>query len=564
MAAGGGLERDMTIAVERPERIVIDPVCGGRYDFDRCRVADLEVRLFRADGSLPEQPLDYGAHWIATPAVRATGGTLTMLSDVGAYDRLRISRRRTAARPLPELLGPTVLDFMGHAELRAKIRGFTSTGADATAITGAIQDAINWRFLNGGGPVLAPGGRYVLNATLTTYDKVPVVGERAGEITTIFQRDSVYGDTLKQTGGWARVENIYFRHGADHVAGAASLNHRLTNGAAHLRLLDCANVKVQDCLFHRMPYGIVLDGCHNVDVERSRFRLTYDPQVVLLQEGIADIWLAHTNRYCQVVNLTRNRFTGCFDVARDITFTDAALNTITVSRIPNIGARHNLLISSCEVLHAHGNYFGRAASSLVRYEMDRPTAERLCMNHDFDGNFFDNAGNATGEDAQIDVYAAVADAYLFNLTIGGGNRFNGQEDTLHGLNVRASIDNKPSVYTLSLGGATFVAHVGAPLRLNGVKGFTVTGPVITGYNRLGFSLPGSDAAFSAGILVGLLAEQGAITSAVIGGNGNIHAASPAHAHYGIFFLNTSASVERTGNRIAVSTQADNHAWLRNG
>ena len=410
-----------------------------------------------------------------------------------------------------------------------------------TSMTAALNAAAAYVGALGGGEIRLRGVSHLIDGTIQSRPGVKWRGVRGQ---TVFWRATAFGDTLAQTGGFADVRGIYFRHATPYAIGDTALNVRLTDGAAHLRLIDCGDVIVDDCLFWRGTYGIVIDGCHNWHITRCRFRLTWDPATPALQEGIADVDVRHTNRYAQIGHIRHNYFSGCAGPTRAMTWTDATGASITASVVANIGARDLLRIAACEDLSVSDNYFGRGAEVLVHYVVD--DAAMLTMNHRFVSNFFDNCGNGAG--AQIRIESTAAEARLTNLAL-IGNTFNGQFDAVHALEAAFSSAGGPVVYGLTMTGNNCLAHVGAPIVLHGAKGGVVAANTLTGYNGRSVSAVGADALYSAGIVLDNQAYNVNVDGNTIGlGGNNWSSGAVNRCHYGIRHVGGAASITARGNR----------------
>lgn len=410
------------------------------------------------------------------------------------------------------------------------VKDFGAVGNGVADDTSAFQAAINHAAALGGGPVYVPAGTHLLTSTLVLQSDVQLVG--AGGTASKLIRTGSYGDTIYQSTGFAHISGLFFIHGTQYADGDISLNHRLTDGSAHIRLVNTQCAVVEDNIIWRMPYGLVCDGAINTQIDRNWFKGVYDPATTALQEALADVLFTGTTRHGQLAKVRDNYFSGTAGTARNRTFTDGS-NSVVVSLVASIGAQYNIRAGSIEDLDIVGNYLGRASTALIRLSPESSTAVLLNVRvHD---NLLDDAGLASG--AQLFAVSEYSGARVLGLTV-TGNTFNGEESTTQGVTVLANsvTPTEPSVVNMQISSNSFFAHVGTPLVLLGVKAGTVTGNVIQNYNCRQVSLEaGVNLSYKAAVHVGSASRFIEVSGNTIGGGGNAATDAGNYCYAGVVF-----------------------------
>lgn len=507
---------------------------------------------------------------LAAAGLAMTGSSLA-LAQTGAAGEGRIGARAFASRkqaanalargwqPEPGQLvwiGP--LDFLGQpksvaipdlpglvpAPERVRPDHWTENSAPGkTPMAGGINAAIAFLAETGGGEVWLSAAPYRLEASIRGADNVALKGP--GRNLCRFLRAGDFGSSYVQNGGDVQIEGISFEHGiyvAQYGADAEAqrLNARLNDGSAHLDLTSCRSVSVSGCRFWRMPYGVKLDGCHNVTIEASEFAGTWHPAQATLQEGLASIWLGgERTDFNQIVRIRQNRCTGSVGPDAPETYSDGARTlgwggggSRSRRKEQNWGPRNQILVNNCEMLTVTENYLNRASAGLVKIDL---LDSWPCYGLRFLGNEFDAGTGQPDEDsnAHVDIFDRVEDRQIRQISF-AANLFAGTSKTVHGLRIRCRTaePEEPTTYALSITGNQFLGYVGTPLLLEGVKGFQITGNTISGFNWQGFGP--DNPKYVSGIWIGRASASGTITGNTIGGGGTDLADQGALGYFGIY------------------------------
>lgn len=419
-----------------------------------------------------------------------------------------------------------------------------NTRPGKTPMAAAISAAIAYLSGEGGGVLWLSANAYRLETSIIGADNVALKGP--GRNLCRFVRGDDFGSSFVQKDGDVQIEGISFEHGTyvpqfGKDFGDQRLDGRLTDGSAHLDLTSCRSVTVSDCRFWRMPYGVKLDGCHNVLIQTSEFAGTWHPKQATLQEGLASLWLggARTD-YNQIVRIRGNRCTGSVGPDTVVSYS----NGVSArdwgggggrKKEQNWGPRNQILVNNCEMLTVSENYINRASAGLVKVDL---LDSWPCYGLRFIGNEFDAGTGQPDEDSNthVDIFDRVADRQIRQISF-AANLFAGTSKTVHALRVRCRVQapDEPTAFGLSVTGNQFLGYVGTPLLLEGVEGFQITGNTITGFNWQGFGP--ENPRYVSGIWIGRNASRGTINGNTIGGGATDMSAKGALGFYGVYLEN---------------------------
>lgn len=403
-----------------------------------------------------------------------------------------------------------------------------------TSKDGSTDDAVAFNVARavvaamGGGTIEASAGTYFLNSKIVGANNVLWKG--AGANQTVLYRTGSYGNTFEQTGGFTSITGFWFMHSQiPSVFPNTSLNNRLTDNSAHVRLINTQEVNIHKNCFWRMPYGVLNDGAVNTHIDYNWFLGWWDNLNVGAQEGIADVNFIGVTAHGQLAKVTRNYFTGGINGYYDFTWTDGG-NSVTKNIGYNCGRQNAILASSIEDLDVNGNYFGRQSQSLIRL-IHTGAPNDILIDVRIRGNFFDNGGNGY---SHIQTESLSAEKFVLGLSI-VGNTFNGELDTNHALYSVPGPGSSPSAVNLEFTGNSVFATVKAGLNLRGIRGGTITGNVIQGYNCYGVGLPNGSPEFNAGIVVDGNSDNVMVSCNTIGGaSTNFAASAGSFAYRGVY------------------------------
>lgn len=373
----------------------------------------------------------------------------------------------------------------------------------------------------GGGWVEANTGSYFLSSTIVITDGVYFKGQ--GGTRTILSRTGSYGDTFRQTSGFAKIRGFFMMHGNLPSAGAGSMNFVLTDGTAHIRLNNTQDAEIAENIIWRMPYGIINDGGINSRIDNNWITGWWNNENPTMQEGIADLLFIGTTQHGQLAKVRGNYFSGGYNGTRDYAFTDSLGNARTATAIGhNTGRQNCIRMQSIEDVEVTGNYFGRASSTLIRIVSGVAVSD-LMLDVRITANFFDNAGNGA---SHISTETLTAGKFVFGLSV-VGNTFNGEYDTLHSVYCLDG-SGQPTAVDVTVVGNTMFALVGAPVALYGARVGSVAGNGIYAYNCLNFPMAGGLEMIS-GVHVAGSSDNVIVDGNAIGGGGNN--ADPITANY---------------------------------
>ncbi len=149
----------------------------------------------------------------------------------------------------------------------AKDYGLSESNADNY---NAVQSAINYAYMNGGGTVFIPAGQYRLSNEVTVKEGVRVMGAGAGTdpiISTVFITEKNAGDasayfTLEDSTEICGVTFYYYR--------MPDLSAEEAPAGVAVYAANRKNVMIRDVCIVRPAYGISLTECTSVILEKIR------------------------------------------------------------------------------------------------------------------------------------------------------------------------------------------------------------------------------------------------------------------------------------------------------
>lgn len=324
-----------------------------------------------------------------------------------------------------------------------------------------------------GGVAMFESGTYTLSATLHGYSNMLVSG--AGPNSTIFRRQTAYGDTLRfAEAGASIVQGIWFFHGNFPANTSTPLTGVATDGSAHISMVNGQAWTVRDCWLWRMPYGVRVGQGAMFWIRDNIFSGVFDRANVAAQEGIASV-LVGADAYTQIGKIIGNYFAGMGSAPRNITWTATDGAPVTVSLTNNCGPVSAIAIDQCEDLIIQDNYIGGSAYYNINGTLGVGAVglEWRILN-----NMFDSAGP---DSAMINVTINAANVLVNGLTI-QGNQFNGETVGLHAITFSNAVNTSPAVANFVISGNTCQALVGSFAMLNNAAGGVITGNSITSYN----------------------------------------------------------------------------------
>jgi hypothetical protein len=416
-----------------------------------------------------------------------------------------------------------------------------------TNFLASINAAITYVLSLGGGQVWIIGDQRINGAILGS-DKVAL--RSPGPVAGRILRDGNFSSYV-QVGGAVDIEGIGWQHGtytAQLDPGVVpALDYRLTGTAAHFDLTNCTPVRIKLCNIYRMPYGVKLDGCNNLDIDENLFAGTWHPTIENLQESVASIWLGGARtKYNQIFNARRNRMVGSVGPKVDTDYTDGTSVRTRPEKEGNFGPRHHFLVNNIEMLLIEGNYINRSSDRACVVNL---LDEWPCYGLKIIGNTFDaGIGQPTeGMDVQIDFFDRIENRQVREVIV-TGNLMVGYNKCVHAIRLggRQADPSQPVVYGGVISGNIFMGYVGAPILAEAVEGVAITGNVGKGYNWLGFG--DVNKRFVAGIYVGPYAESLAISGNILGGGNTNFGDNSAKGYNCLWFVNPDdATHEVLGN-----------------
>jgi hypothetical protein len=268
----------------------------------------------------------------------------------------------------------------------------TEFGADPTGVadsTAAIQAALTASLA-----VLVPPGTYKLTATLTGRANQIIVGYTPEACQ--FVRTTVYGDTFKfgaagagNGAGAISISGVWFNHIAAYNNGGTFIPGTSTNylnkdpAGAHIRMIQGQNVRIQDCWFSNLGYGINMVDTTVVWIQRNLFTGLWDTLNANLQEATASIFGGPSASICVEFFITDNHFTFVGKSAPS----NVTTGSVTVSKQLNAGPKYGMLIQSCERFSISNNYIGGQSVNSIYLN-----ASATLAHGEIDNNMLDAAG----------------------------------------------------------------------------------------------------------------------------------------------------------------------------
>jgi len=250
---------------------------------------------------------------------------------------------------------------------------FGATGNGTTDDTAAIQAA-----LTASQYVFFPPGTYKVTATLTARSDSYLLGLHP-ELCQL-KRTTVYGDTITvgspgTHAGSMTVEGLWFNHtytfnnGSTYVAGTSTSITNKDPTSVHLAINYGQNVRIRDCWFYGIGYGIEFLDSTVMWIERCLFNGMWDANVSGLQDTTAGIWL-HTSSSatrCGILNITGCHIAGYGAAAATNVTTPEGGGTgsVIVSKTLNAGMKYGVYIQSCERFSINDNYIGGQSSHCI-------------------------------------------------------------------------------------------------------------------------------------------------------------------------------------------------------
>lgn len=251
------------------------------------------------------------------------------------------------------------------------VKDFGAVGDGVTDDTAAIQAA-----LSASTYVLVPPGNYKLSATLTMQNDTVLLGTQP--VQCVFSRSTVYGDTVtvgtaSSHAGAIRIEGIWFNHtyafnnGSTYVAGTSTNITNKDPTAAHVRMTQGQHVRIRNCWFAGVGYGIDFIDTNLMWVENCLFGGMWDANVAGLQDSTASIYCRPSTNIC-----TALRVTGCWvggygaAAATNVTTPPGGgIGSVTVSKTLNAGPRYGIWIKSSESFTIENNYIGGQSGNSI-------------------------------------------------------------------------------------------------------------------------------------------------------------------------------------------------------
>lgn len=358
------------------------------------------------------------------------------------------------------------------------------TATDATTGIQAAMDAAG----QSGVVQFGCAKTYFVSATLR-----PPYGQNlkgCGVNSTVITRTGSYGHTIEfgtdlADAGPVSVRDIWFKHGTIYTTGDTSLNHRLTDGSAHIYIHNSQGAIIENVWAWRMPYQIVIDGGSLPSIRNNHFQGTWDHTNTSLQEGIAQVYFKASGAggNPRLAALLGNKFTGSTSPARTVTYTASDRSQDkTVSE--SIGSKCGVKIEGHDGAVYSNNYYGGMNESALCFNAVT-SAGAMSRGIQAVGNYFDKARNYA-VDFNPETGAVINDATFT------ANTFNGQSGGKGAILSRFMSGGAASVNNLSIVGNNMFAHIAAPVKLDAAINAAASGNIIANFNSLNVSLTDPD------------------------------------------------------------------------
>ena len=404
------------------------------------------------------------------------------------------------------------------------------------------DDVFIQKALNACTNVTFPDGTYKLTATLIGKPNHILTGTTPERCQ--FVRTAAYGHTLDcgTTGGNAgaiQVRGIWFNHvylfnnGATYVPGTSNSITNKDPLSTHLKITNGQNVRISDCWFYGIGYGIEFIDSTILWVERCLFNGMWDTNIVGLQDSTAGIYChasIPTNR-CGLLTVRDNHIGGYGPAAA----TNVTTGNVTISHALNAGMKYGIYITSCERFTIFDNYIGGQSINNILI-----AASAICAHGTIHDNMLDGAGQYC-----IQVYATQATYYMnfleihHNTSVGYGieQGFLWIRDVGSFLaTTYVTIDSNIGQYYLK-----------APIRIERCRGVKLINNQMAAGNS--DNATNDDPYIESGCVVDVNATYIDAANNIWGGGIN-DPAGPCNLKWGIFFYtgtNNTASLERARN-----------------
>lgn len=373
--------------------------------------------------------------------------------------------------------GATIIVNAAGTRLRLRIAGQLSVRQCGAKGDGSFDDTSAIQAtLNASTNIFYPDGNYVVTGPMTGQYGTHMRG--AGMLKVRIQRKGVWdGDTFtfgNATGSIAASEIIIdemlfeqLHPGFNPSLSPTTMTDRLTGTQGHITIYGGYNCQVSNVWFQHGVYGVSLYGCVKTKLFDIHSHGSWDNKNPNICEHRASIRLG-TSSVHQFNTETR--------IERPYLGTGfpSALRTITVGTdisyqaYENIGPKTAILVEACEGLEILNGYVGGCGEDTIQF-----IPANICTMINIDGMFLDECYRSN-----ICFYAGTGPTV--NVTIGPGNRFNGQFHTRNC--IRAEDNTIPTVYGLTITGGMYQNCLESAIVLVNAKAVTMNVPTVNNYN----------------------------------------------------------------------------------
>lgn len=385
-------------------------------------------------------------------------------------------------------------------------------------------------------------GRFRITAPLIGRTNQVIAGVTP-ELSQIIN-DSSSGDTftfgeaggaagaVKVGGLWLKRDYV-FNNGTTYVPGVSNDILNKNPAASHIHTKNGQNVRISDCWFSGMGYGIDFLDTTIMWVERCLFNGMWDTNVAGLQDSTAAIRSRASlpgNR-SGILHVCNNHIGG-YAAGAPVNVTTG---NVTVSHALNAGMKYGVMIESCERFTIKDNYIGGQSVNNVLV-----AANALCAHGTIHDNMLDGAGEYC-----IQVYATQAMYYMNFLSI--------HDNTSVGYGIEQGFlwvrdfDNQLAATYLNVHDNIGQFYLKAPIRLENCRGVKLKNNRMAAGNS--DNATNGDPYIEAGCVVAANATHVEAEGNTWGGGIN-DPDGPCNQRWGIFFYtptNNSASLERATN-----------------
>jgi hypothetical protein len=454
------------------------------YTTNAGNVANSNPIVLNSDGRAPQEIwLIQGSAYkfVVSDALSNVIATYDNISGIDAT--LRADLANTSSVALGDALVGVkrVLSGAIATTLHAWIEGIsyanivTDYGADPTGVadsTTAIQAALNASLV-----ILVPPGTYKLTSTLIGRANQIIRGYTPEACQ--FVRTTVYGDTFQigaagagNGAGALFVSGIWFNHIAIYNNGTTFITGTSVNctnkdpSAAHIRMNQGQNVRIQDCWFSNLGYGIYMVDSSVVWIERNLFTGLWDTLNANLQEATASVFAGPSASHCVEIWIIKNHFTYVGkSVASNVT-----TGSVTVSKQLNAGPKYGVLINSCERFSISNNYIGGQSINSIYLN-----CSAILAHGEIDNNLLDGAA----------VYSVVIDS-ISGVTWPNFIDIHDNTGVGYGLDQGfIKLGNNIGTYSgtqIKICDNILQFYLRAPIWIEEAVGVLVTGNIVSGYN----------------------------------------------------------------------------------